>query len=125
MDTTSETRVQVLFTIRENPGDSGFTDALYFKPDEFAALSPKDLNAAQQARYTAYKEMLLKPLPAVDPKEQAEFLIQQKSDLEAELMKITPEAVAAATALLAFDDAATAVVSNVSPIVVQPGKTGL
>lgn len=85
-----EVRVQVQFT-KTTPEGIHFTDALYYSLDEYAKLSTDEIEAAKQARFDAWQEVIKNPTP-IDVKDQLasitdqiDSLTQQKQELEAQV----------------------------------------
>ena len=61
MESTDQIRVQVIFTFPADGNMPSYTDALYFTPDEYAALSPTDLDAQKQERYNNWLTVISQP----------------------------------------------------------------
>jgi hypothetical protein len=59
MQITEQTSVQVRFTVKD--GDHEYTDALYFAPEEHAALTPEAIEAMQTARFANWKSIVTAP----------------------------------------------------------------
>lgn len=93
-------RVQIL--VEETAEDGTvFTDALYFTPEERAALKDEELQAAGQARYDGWKAIVDAPPKALSEKERIEgvrAMLEQKAQIEAAVAAVAPADMAKALA---------------------------
>lgn len=55
------------FTIVCPTSGATFRDALLMTPEAYAALTPNEVTVLQQARFTAWRESVLNPLPCGEP----------------------------------------------------------
>lgn len=85
-DDNSQALIQVPFTIDATDDVPSFTDALYFTPEEYAALTPRKLETAKKARYTSWLAAIAPQEPVEVPREeQIEQLRAQVASMQAEL----------------------------------------
>lgn len=61
MEIQSNAAEQVVVRFTVNEGDHSYSDALYFTPAEYAALEPGHLEAMQQQRFAAWKQVVTAP----------------------------------------------------------------
>ena len=95
MQIASTESIQVRFTVTD--GSDSFTDALYFSPAEYAALTEEQLEAMKQARFAAWKAVATAPpAPVVPPtpeeiQAQIDSLTQQQRDTQTQLLALAPD----------------------------------
>jgi hypothetical protein len=99
MEITSQQNVQIRFTVRE--GDHEYTDALYFTPEEFAALTEEQLEAMKVRRFENWKAIVTTPRPEPTEEEKA----AQLEALKAEQERIAAQIAGLEPQMLSMDEA--------------------
>lgn len=109
---TSQVFVQVRFTVTD--GEHEYTDALYFTPEEHAALSPRDLAERQAARFDNWKAIVTAPPIELKPEEQAAQKAAQITMLTEQLASVQEQILSLAT-----PDEALAILQTPSEAVIE------
>lgn len=106
----AEEKVQIRFTVTDDDGTT-FTDALYMTTAERASATPEQLDAAQRARFDAWKAAVAAPAPVVeiDMAAQARELLSQREAIDAQLDLVPADVLVAAKADL-----------GLSPVLIEP-----
>lgn len=82
MEITSQTNVQVRFTIKD--GDHEYTDALYLTPEEHERMTPEDIEARQQERFNNWKAVVTAPPVELSDEQKAAMEEQRIASLKAQ-----------------------------------------
>lgn len=81
IQSTVTEQVVVRFTVTD--GDHSYSDALYFTPEEHAALDEKEIEAQQQKRFENWKTVVTAPPRKITDEEKQAQIVSLKEQLDA------------------------------------------